>query len=61
MPWMAGIQKEMIKDIAIMTGAKVVDNEHTLKIEDVRLQDLGEAKVIKSDAEFTHIVGGSFT
>jgi len=34
-PWLAGVQKEIITDIAVMTGATVVDNEFVLKLEDV--------------------------
>jgi chaperonin GroEL len=26
-PWMNGVQKEMLKDVAVMTGATVVDND----------------------------------
>ena len=44
-----------------MTGATLVDNEFDLKLEDVKLKHLGEAKVIKADSEFTHIVGGNHT
>lgn len=31
-PWMADIQKEVIKDIAVMVGATLVDNEFGLSI-----------------------------
>lgn len=41
-----------------MTGATLVDNEFGLQIEDVKLADLGSAKSIKVDQDFTHIVGG---
>ena len=58
---MADIQKEMLKDIAVMTGATLVDNQYGLKIADVQLKHFGSAKVIKTDAEFTHIVGGNFS
>jgi len=32
---MADIQKEILKDIAVITGATLIDNEYGLKIEDV--------------------------
>jgi len=60
-PWMADIQKEVIKDIAVMVGATLVDNEFGLSIEDFELKHFGSAKVIKTDNEFTHIVGGNHT
>lgn len=60
-PWMADIQKEMLKDIAAMVGATIVDNEYGLNIADVEYKHFGSAKVIKTDADFTHIVGGNFT
>lgn len=60
-PWTAGIEKENLKDIAVMTGATLVDNEYGLQIEDVQLTDLGSAKNIKIDPEFTHVVGGDCT
>ena len=43
-----------------MTGATLVDNEFGLKLEDVQMQHFGSAKMIKVDAENTHIVGGNF-
>ena len=52
-PWLAGIQKELLKDIATMTGATVVDNEFVLKLEDVELKHFGTAKLIKIDDNFT--------
>ena len=48
-PWSAGIQKEILKDIAVMTGATLVDNEFSLKIEDVKLEHFGSAKTIRVD------------
>ena len=59
-PWLAGVHKEQLKDIAAMTGATLVDNEYGLKLEDVELKHFGSAKIIKIDAEHTHIVGGEF-
>lgn len=60
-PWMADIHKEMLKDIAVMVGATLVDNEYGLQLDQVELKHFGSAKVIKADADFTHIVGGNFT
>ena len=60
-PWAAGVEKENLKDIATMTGATLVDNEYGLHIKDVKLTDLGSAKSIKVDQDFTHIVGGDYS
>lgn len=60
-PWMADIQKEILKDIAALVGATLVDNEYGLKLSEVELKHFGGAKVIKADADFTHIVGGDST
>ena len=42
-PWIANTQKEILKDIAIATGAQVIDNEYGIKIEDVNFSHLGSA------------------
>ena len=52
-PWAAGVQKESLKDIATMTGATIVDNEHILKLEDVELKHFGSAKSVQIDESFT--------
>ena len=31
-PWMANIQKDMLRDIAIATGATLIDNEYGIKL-----------------------------
>ena len=59
-PWMAGIQKDILKDICAMTGATLVDDEHEIKLEEVEMKHFGAAKMINIDDGFTHIVGGDF-
>lgn len=59
-PWAAGVQKESLKDIAVMTGATLIDTEFGVTLEDVELKHFGSAKSINIDSTFTHIVGGSF-
>ena len=49
----------MLTDIAIATGATVIDNEYHIKLEDVKLEHFGSAKKIAVDMNMTHIVGGS--
>jgi len=50
-------RKEMLKDIAILTGGQVVSEELGIKLENVTLSDLGQAKSVTIDKETTTIVG----
>ncbi len=52
-------QKEMLEDIAVLTGGKVISEDKGMKLETVSLSDLGQAKKIKADKEKTLIVEGS--
>ncbi len=51
-------KKEMLEDIAILTGGKVITEEVGLKLENVELNDLGSAAKVISTKEDTTIVGG---
>jgi len=51
-------RKEMMQDIAIMTGGKVVSEEAGLKLENAGLETLGQADKIIATKEKTTIVGG---
>ncbi len=51
-------RKEMLKDIATLTGAKFVSEELGMKLEDVKLEDLGRARKVTSTKEYTTIVDG---
>lgn len=51
-------RKAMLQDIAILTGGKVVSEEIGLKLENVDLHDLGQARKVVSDKEHTTIVEG---
>jgi chaperonin GroEL len=51
-------RKEMLKDIAILTGGKVVTEEEGHKLENVDLTSLGQANSITIDKDNTIIVGG---
>jgi chaperonin GroEL len=51
-------RKEMLKDIAILTGGQVIAEELGLKLENVTITDLGQAKTIKIDKDTTTIVDG---
>lgn len=52
-------RKAMLEDIAILTGGRVITEDLGLKLENVRLEDLGQAKRINIDKETTTIVEGS--
>ena len=51
-------RKEMLKDIATLTGGQAVTEDLGLKLESLTLQDLGKAKRIKVDKDNTTIVDG---
>jgi len=51
-------RKEMLKDIAILTGGQVISEELGLKLENVTVSDLGKAKTLIIDKDNTTIVGG---
>jgi chaperonin GroEL len=52
-------RKEMLKDIAILTGGTVIAEEVGLSLEKVTLNDLGRAKKIVADKENTTIIDGA--
>lgn len=58
-PWAGGVELEQLKDIAVMTGATIVDNEHMLTLPQVRMEHFGTAKFTKINEYETSIVGGS--
>ncbi|MCF8367595.1 MAG: chaperonin GroEL [Bacteroidales bacterium] len=51
-------RKEMLEDIAILTGGTVISEEKGYKLEDTSLDQLGEAEKISIDKENTTIVSG---
>ncbi|MBI4950952.1 MAG: chaperonin GroEL, partial [Myxococcales bacterium] len=52
-------RKEMLKDIAILTGGQVIAEELGLKLENVTMSDLGQAKTILIDKDNTTLVDGT--
>jgi chaperonin GroEL len=52
-------RKEMLKDIAVLTGGQVVSEDLGIKLENVTLSDLGTAKTVTVDKENTTIVDGA--
>jgi chaperonin GroEL len=51
-------RKEMLKDIAVLTGGQVISEELGTKLDQVSLNDLGRAKKILIDKDNTTIVDG---
>jgi len=52
-------RKDMLKDIAVLTGGQAVTEDLGLKLESLTLKDLGRAKRITVDKENTTIVDGA--
>jgi len=52
-------RKEMLKDIATLTGGQVISEELGLKLENVTISDLGRAKRVSMDKDNTTIVDGA--
>jgi chaperonin GroEL len=52
-------RKEMLKDIAVLTGGQVAAEELGIKLEQLTLKDLGRAKRITVDKDNTTIVDGA--
>lgn len=51
-------RKEMLQDIAVLTGARVITEEIGLKLENATLEDLGQAHKVVATKEMTTIVDG---
>src|SRR3989338_3752812 len=51
-------RKEMLQDIAVLTGGKVITEEVGLKLENASLEDLGHARKVIATKENTTIVEG---
>jgi chaperonin GroEL len=54
-------RKAMLDDIAVLTGGKSIMEETGIKLEGVRLEDLGRAKRVTVDKDNTTIVDGAGT
>ncbi len=52
-------RKAMLEDIAILTGGKAITEDLGLKLENLKLEDLGTAKKIVIDKENTTIIEGA--
>ena len=54
-------RKEMLEDIAVLTGGTVISEDMGRKLESVKIDDLGQAERVVSDKDNTIIVGGKGT
>ena len=52
-------RKEMLRDIAILTGGEVISSEIGLELKDTTIDQLGHARQVKVNKENTIIVGGA--
>src|SRR6266403_1425742 len=52
-------RKAMLEDIAILTGGKAITEDLGIKLENVKLEDLGRAKKVVVDKDNTTLVEGS--
>ena len=51
-------RKDMLEDLAVLTGAKVINEELGIKLESVMLEELGQAMKVTIDKDTTTIIGG---
>jgi chaperonin GroEL len=54
-------RKAMLEDIAILTGGQVISEDLGIKLENIKLKDLGTCKIVKIDKDNTTIVDGAGT
>ena len=52
-------RKEMLRDIGVLTGGQVISEELGLKLENVTLKDLGQAKRLVIDKDDTTLIDGA--
>ncbi len=51
-------RKAMLEDIAVLTGGKVISEDLGIKLENIKLEDLGSARKVTIDKENTTIIDG---
>jgi chaperonin GroEL len=54
-------RKEMLQDIAVLTGGNVISEDLGIKLENITLNDLGQARRVTIDKENTTVVEGAGT
>jgi chaperonin GroEL len=58
-PGFADRSKEMLRDIAVLSGGRVVTEDLGLKLESLTLRDLGQAETVTIDRDSTTLIGGA--
>jgi chaperonin GroEL len=51
-------RKAMLQDIAVLTGGQVISEDLGIKLENIKVKDLGSCKTVKIDKDNTTIVDG---
>src|SRR6202030_2341634 len=54
-------RKAMLQDIAILTGGKAITEDLGIKLESIKMDDLGQAKKVTLDKDHTTIIEGAGT
>jgi chaperonin GroEL len=54
-------RKEILEDIAVLTGGHVFSEDLGVKLENVKVEDLGGAKKVMIDKDHTTIIEGAGT
>ncbi len=57
-PGFGNKSKEMLEDMAVLTGGKVITEEKGMKLENTQLEDLGQAEKVESTKDSTIIING---
>src|SRR5262249_3887687 len=52
-------RKAMMEDIAVLTGGRLISEDLGIKLENIKIEDLGKAKRVTIDKENTTLVEGS--
>ena len=52
-------RKAMLEDIAILTGGQVISEDLGIKLENIKVKDLGTCKTVKIDKENTTLIDGA--
>jgi chaperonin GroEL len=52
-------RKEMLQDIAVLTGGQVISEDLGVKLENVTINDLGKCKTVRIDKDNTTIIDGA--
>jgi len=57
-PEFGDIRLEQLRDIAILTGATLIDKSAGLSLKEMTMEDLGQAESVEARKEYTNIIGG---